>query len=269
MRTAISSAAVAALCIPRCMALGRMALACITLALACMAQESPKPKPAEAGGQPQSTAVKSTPAEESQPPVVAPVVAPPAVPQAGEVDPSKMAAPASNPGAKPANAAPVDTKSYVLGPEDVIFIMVWRSAEFSGQHMIRPDGKITINLVGEVQASGTTPEALGSSIKERLRKVLLDPDVSVSVIQVNSKRYFIEGEVLKPGEYKLVVPTRILEALVNAGGFKDFAKQTDIRIMRGSAVLHFNYKSAIKGKTTTKNADQNVFLEPGDIIIVK
>jgi len=119
------------------------------------------------------------------------------------VDPTKMAAPAVNGGAKPANAAPVDAKSYVLGPEDMIFITVWRSAEFSGQHMIRPDGKITINLVGEVQAAGITPEALGSSIRERLRRVLVDPDVSVSVTQVNSKRYFIEGEVLKPGEYKL------------------------------------------------------------------
>jgi polysaccharide export outer membrane protein len=256
MRTAISSAVVAALCMTGWLAQG------------CMGQEPelPKPKPAEAAGQPKSPGAKATPDRESQ----LPVVAQPAV----EADPSKMAAPASHGSVKPANEAPVDAASYVLGPEDVIFIMVWRSAEFSGQHMIRPDGKITINLVGEVQAAGSTPEALGSSIKERLRKVLLDPDVSVSVIQVNSKRYFIEGEVLKPGEYKLVVPTRILEALVNAGGFKDFAKQTDIRIMRGQTVLHFNYKNAIKPRpnpkpNNAKNADQNVYLEPGDIIIVK
>jgi polysaccharide export outer membrane protein len=257
MRTVISSALGAALCV-----------------LGCLAQEPPRPKPAETAGHPGSTAAKSTPALESQPPAVAPptVAVDPkaeADPSKMAVDPTKMAAPAVNGGAKPANAAPVDAKSYVLGPEDMIFITVWRSAEFSGQHMIRPDGKITINLVGEVQAAGITPEALGSSIRERLRRVLVDPDVSVSVTQVNSKRYFIEGEVLKPGEYKLVVPTRILEALVNAGGFKDFAKQTDIRVMRGGAVLHFNYKSAIKGKTSAKTADQNVYLEPGDIIIVK
>ena len=181
----------------------------------------------------------------------------------------EMAAASSDHAAQPANAVPVDAKSYVLGAEDNIYIAVWRSAEFSGQHMIRPDGKITINLVGEVQAAGLTPEALGTSIKDRLRKVLVDPDVSVSVTQVNSKRYFIEGEVLKPGEYKLVVPTRILEALVNAGGFKDFAKQSDIRIIRGPKVLHFNYKQAIKGNNSAKNLDQNVYLEPGDIIVVK
>jgi len=242
--------------------------------LECAAQKS---KPAEPSAQPKSAAARESQLPAPAPPAAAPPAAAPAGnstgkalgPAAAEVDPSKMAASASDGSTKPANAATVDAKSYVLGPEDNIFIAVWRSAEFSGQHMIRPDGKITINLVGEVQAAGLTPEELGSSIKERLRKVLVDPDVSVSVTQVNSKRYFIEGEVLKPGEYKLVVPTRILEALVNAGGFKDFAKQTDIRIMRGQTVLHFNYKNAIKGKTNTKNADQNVFLEPGDIIIVK
>lgn len=194
---------------------------------------------------------------------------------AAEVDPSKMAAPSqpasSGAHSKPANAAPVDSKSYVLGAEDQISITVWRSQEFSGAHMIRPDGKITINLVGEVDAAGLTPEQLSNSIREKLKKVLVDPDVSVSVTAVNSKRYFIEGEVKKPGEYKLVVPTRVLEALVNAGGFNDFAKQSDIRIMRGSTVFHFNYKAATNRKTNTKaNAkNENIYLEPGDIIIVR
>jgi polysaccharide export outer membrane protein len=270
MRTAISSAAMAGFSVLRVCVLSVCVLSvCIPgcIAQAPPGQEPPSQEPpSQEPPKPKPPAVKPTPAQESPAPVVAPpVAAQPAV----DVDPSKMAAPASNGATKPANAAPVDAASYVLGAEDLIFIAVWRSGEFSGQHMIRPDGKITINLVGEVQAAGLTPEALGTSIKERLKKVLVDPDVSVSVTQVNSKKYYIEGEVLKPGEYKLVVPTKILEALVNAGGFKDFAKQTDIRIMRNGKVLHFNYKSAIKGKTTTKNADQNVYLEAGDIIIVK
>lgn len=236
MRTAISPALVVAVCV-----------------LGSMAQDLPKPKPADAAAQPKPAA-----SQESQTPAVAP-------PSAAPADPSKMAAPASNGGAKPAGVAGIDAKSYVLGAEDQILITVWRNAEFSGSHMIRPDGKITINLVGEVQAALLTPEQLGDSIKERLKKILVEPDVSVSVTQVNSKRYFIEGEVRKPGEYKLVVPTRILEALVNAGGFQDFAKQTDITIMRGTTRLKFNYKAAIRGK----NLEQNIFLEPGDIIIVK
>lgn len=233
MRTAILSALVIVLCVLR-----------------CPAQESP-----------QSQESSSKPAEPAAQPK-----APATAPEAGEADPNKLAMPAAPGGsAKSVNAVPVDVKSYVLGAEDLIFITVWRSPEFSGQHMIRPDGKITINLVGEVPAAGLTPEQLGSNIREKLKKVLVDPDVSVAVTQVNSRRYFIEGEVLKPGEYKLVVPTHIFEALVNAGGFKDFAKQTDIRILRGSKVFHFNYKSAAKGK----NADQNILLEPGDIIIVR
>jgi len=213
------------------------------------AQDPPKPKPAT----------------ESQAPPVADSAG--KVPQAppAEVDPSKMAAPAATGTAKPQGVAGVDAKKYILGAEDMIVINVWHSVEFTGAHMIRPDGKITLPLIGEVEAAGLTPEAFGAAIQEKLKRVLREPDVSVSVTQVNSRRYFIEGEVNKPGEYKLVVPTRVLEALVNAGGFKDFAKQSDITIMRGNSRLKFNYKAAIKGK----GLDQNVFLEPNDIIIVK
>jgi polysaccharide export outer membrane protein len=213
------------------------------------AQDPPKPKPA---------------AESQAPPLADPAGKVPPAPQA-EVDPSKMAAPPATGSAKPPGVAGVDAKKYILGAEDMITINVWHSTEFTGSHMIRPDGKITLPLIGEVEAAGLTPEAFGAAIQEKLKKVLREPDVSVSVTQVNSRRYFIEGEVNKPGEYKLVVPTRVLEALVNAGGFKDFAKQSDITIMRGNSRLKFNYKAAIKGK----NLDQNVFLEPNDIIIVK
>jgi len=235
MRTAIPPTLVAALCV-----------------LGSMAQDPPKPKPAEPAAQ-----TKPAASQESQTPGAEPA-------SVTAADPSKMAAAAPNVSVKPAGAG-VDTKNYVLGAEDQIFITVWRNAEFSGSHMVRPDGKITINLVGEVQAAALTPEQLGDAIKERLKKILVDPDVSVSVTQVNSKRYFIEGEVKKPGEYKLVVPTRVLEALVNAGGFQDFAKQSDITILRGTTRLKFNYKAVIRGK----NLEQNIFLEPGDIIIVK
>ena len=93
------------------------------------------------------------------------------------------------------------------------------------------------------------------------------PQVSVGLVAVNSKKYFLQGEVLKPGEYNLIVPTTIMEGLVQAGGFKDFANQKDIRILRdgGRSVLHFNYKEMLKGK----NLQQNVLLQPGDIIVVK
>ncbi len=131
--------------------------------------------------------------------------------------------------------------------------------------MIRPDGKITMPFLGDVLATGVTPAELSFSIKDKLKKYIVDPDVSVSVSAVNSKRYYIQGEVNRTGEYKLLVPTKVLEALVNAGGFKDFANQKKIVIMRVSGErLNFNYKEVIKGK----NMDQNIYLKPGDIIIV-
>ena len=111
-------------------------------------------------------------------------------------------------------------------------MLVYGSPEFSGQHMIRPDGKITMPFLGDVMATGITPAELSYSIKDKLKKYIVDPDVSVSVSAVNSKSYYIQGEVNRTGEYKLLVPTKVLEALVNAGGFKDFANQKKIVIMR-------------------------------------
>ena len=185
-----------------------------------------------------------------------------------EADPAKMAAPNASADVKLIpGSAPVDAKNYILGSEDMISVLVWRNLDFSGPHLIRPDGKITVNMLGDVTAAGITPEELAATIRERLKKYIVEPDVTVSVTTVNSKRYFIQGEVNKPGEYKLVVPTKVLEALVNAGGFRDFANQKDIRIMRehGRQRLKFNYRDVIKGK----HMEQNVYLEQGDIIIVR
>jgi polysaccharide export outer membrane protein len=167
------------------------------------------------------------------------------------------------------NGGPMYDSTYILGAEDNISILVNNSVEFNGSHLIRPDGRITVNLVGEVMAAGLTPEELTEVLKEKIKKYVVDPDVTISVLGVNSKRFFIQGEVNKPGEYRLVVPTKILEALVNAGGFRDFAKKKDIVIIReeGTATkrLHFNYSDVIKGK----HLDQNIFLRAGDIIVVR
>jgi polysaccharide biosynthesis/export protein len=163
-----------------------------------------------------------------------------------------------------AAASPTDSKTYVIGAEDVLFLKVWNEAQLTGAVIVRPDGKISLPLVGELQAGGLTPEKLGNTIAEGLSKFLTHPDVTVSVQQVNSKKYFIIGEVQKTGSFPLVVPTTVLEALVQAGGFRDFAKTGSIVIMRRGERLKFNYKNVIKGK----NAEQNIQLEAGDQIIV-
>jgi polysaccharide export outer membrane protein len=206
-----------------------------------------------------AAATPKTPAE-SVPAPKPPVVAQP------ESDPAKLAQPRDSAIARAALSVPQDEHPFILGAEDQITVLVYGSTEFSGAHLVRPDGKITMPFLGDVVAAGLSPIELGNVVKERLKKYLVEPDVSVSVNQVNSKRFYIQGEVNNTGAYTLLVPTRVLEALVNAGGFRDFANQKKIVIMRMTGErLSFNYKDVIKGK----KMDQNIYLKPGDIIIVK
>ena len=149
---------------------------------------------------------------------------------AGPRDQAGQAPPAGEVEAgKPAGAAAVDAKSYLIGPEDLLLIRVWREPELSGQFPVRPDGRISLPLVNEMPAAGSTPQELADAIAKSLAKYMTQPEVSVSVLQVNSKKYFIIGEVNKPGSYPLVVPTTALEALVNAGGFRDFRQPEENR----------------------------------------
>ena len=189
----------------------------------------------------------------------------PAMPAATETSPADLAVPKPSPEAKIPGVAPVDSKTYVIGAEDVIFIKVWRDNDVSGQFLVRPDGRISVPLIGDVTASGRTPEQLEKDIAERLSKFIREPQVNVGILVVGSKKYFILGEVNKPGSFPLVVPTNVLEALVNAGGFRDFANETKILILRSNKVLTFNYKQVTRGK----KPEQNILLEPGDKIIVK
>jgi len=164
-----------------------------------------------------------------------------------------------------AAGAPVDPKAYLIGPEDVLSVHVWREPENSCQTcVVRPDGKISLPLLGEIQAAGITPERLSLTIAEGLQKVMVHPEVTVVVDRVNSKKYYIQGEVGRPGGFPLVVPTSVLEALSNAGGFRDFANTKKITILRGTQVFKFNYNEVRKGK----KMEQNIQLMPGDHIFV-
>jgi polysaccharide export outer membrane protein len=176
-----------------------------------------------------------------------------------ETDPARMASAGTPPPA-------TTDKSYIIGAEDGLTVQVWGDPRLSGAVLVRPDGKISLNLAGEIPAAGLTPSQLEKSIADILRskEILNRPQVTVQVTAINSKKYYILGEVLKPGPNPLVVPTRVLEALVNAGGFKDFANTRKIEVIRGTQRMKFNYKDVIHGKHT----EQNIFLEPGDIITV-
>jgi polysaccharide export outer membrane protein len=190
---------------------------------------------------------------------------PPAALSPKAVAPGTPAEPA---GGDKAQVAVASEKDFVIGAEDVLQIQIWGDPRLAnGTFRVRPDGKISVALLGEITASGKTPQQLGQEVSEKLKTmdILRENRVNVNVVEINSRKFLIQGEVNKPGSYPLIVPTKVLEALANAGGFRDFANQKNIIIQRGTERKKFNYKEVIAGK----KLEQNILLEPGDLIIVK
>ena len=192
--------------------------------------------------------------------------APPVIPPGGATDPAKLAEPKPSPGAKVPGAMPVDEKTYIIGPEDIILISVWEQPQLSCTCVVRSDGKITVPLINEITAAGLTPLELGKALTEDLSaKALVNPLVTVSLVGAHSKKYYLYGQVKAQGMHDLVVPITIMEAIMSAGGFLDFADQKNIIIIRGDKRLKFNFKEVLRGK----NLKQNIHVEPGDMIVVK
>ena len=190
--------------------------------------------------------------------------------EGAKAKPSQMRAVHNAAGTSQKNAQPAATTDppYVIGAEDVLDISVWNEPQITQTVPVRPDGKISLPLLNDVQAAGLTPMQLSAVITERLKKYLADPQVTVIVREINSQRYYIMGDVNRAGAYPLLPNMTILQALSGAGGFTPFAKLSDIYLLRmenGHEVkLPFNYKDVIKGKNTAENA----LLKPGDTVIV-
>jgi polysaccharide export outer membrane protein len=196
-----------------------------------------------------------------------PPAAPVATPASGQ---------AATPAATSANEQPAATaaskphdNSFVIGNNDQLSIHVWKEPDVSRSLPVRSDGRISLPLVGEVQAAGRTPLQLEQDIAGKLAHFITDPQVTVMVQQINSEKFNILGQVAKPGTYPLTLPTTILDAIALAGGFRDFAKQKGIYVLRQNAKgadlrIPFNYKDVIKGR----NPEQNILLEPHDTIVV-
>ena len=158
---------------------------------------------------------------------------------------------------------------YIIGPSDVLAINVWKDTELTRTVTVRPDGKISLPLVGELEVSGLTALNVQRLIAQRLAEYISNPQVAVIVQEVKSQTYVVVGKVLKPGAYELGKPTTVLEAIAGAGGFLEFAKASKVYIIRRqdggpSETLHFDYKKVIRGK----NPEQNVELKNGDTIVV-
>lgn len=189
---------------------------------------------------------------------------PPAAPQPANQASQDAQSPDEAKPSGPSVAAPVDPNSYEIGLSDVILIKVWREKELSGFYMVRPDGRISMPLAGDIEANGATPEQLKQRVLDALSKTMVRPELLLEVHQVNSKKFLITGEVNRAGSYPIVTPVTALEAISQAGGLKDFANGKKIFILRKGERIKFNYKDVVKGK----NMEQNIELKPGDHIIV-
>jgi polysaccharide biosynthesis/export protein len=174
---------------------------------------------------------------------------------------------ASRPAQAAADTVAVDP-AYKIGPQDVLRIDVWKEPDVSRVVPVRPDGKITLPLVNDVQAAGLTPVQLAAKISEGLKKYITSPQVTVGVTEINSRRIFVTGEVAHAGAFSLLPNMTVLQALSSSGGFTQFARIKNIYVLRmedGKQVKHpFNYKDAVSGK----HPEQNIMLEGGDVIVV-
>jgi polysaccharide biosynthesis/export protein len=186
----------------------------------------------------------------------------------GKSDPrsqSKTAAADRVPDSKEAHPL---ASEYIIGAGDVLSINVWRETEISQKLVVRPDGMITLPLVGDIMATGQTPEQLAGVVTKKLESILTNPQVSVIVAEVHSKFYVVVGQVAKPGQYPLTHPTTVIEAVSQAGGFRDFAKSSKMYILREQngkrTRIPFNYNRIVKAK----DPGQDVEVSSGDEIVV-
>jgi polysaccharide export outer membrane protein len=168
----------------------------------------------------------------------------------------------------PASAPPAIT-DYVIGPEDLLQITVWKNESLSRELAVRPDGKISMPLLHDIQAAGLTPMQLQEKLSTALGEFMPNPEVSVTVTDVRSYRISVLGEVVKPGVLQLKSDTTVLEAIALAGGFRDFASPSKIVILRknGDGQTHkipFNYNRVVKDN----RAEGNVTLKSGDVVVV-
>jgi polysaccharide biosynthesis/export protein len=190
----------------------------------------------------------------------------PAQPPASQLAPATGSA---GGGSAPASVSVPHNDTFVIGNDDVLSINVWKETDLTHSIPVRSDGKISLPLVGELQAAGRTPLQLEGDIADRLKSYITAPQVSVMVQEIKSQNFNILGMVAKPGSYSLTVASTIMDAIATAGGFKDFAKEKAVYVLRqnpggGESRIPFNYKDFIRGKSTS----QNIRLEPHDTIVV-
>jgi polysaccharide biosynthesis/export protein len=178
------------------------------------------------------------------------------------------AAPSASAATAPGSSAADLPRDYVIGSDDVLEVKFWKDPNLSREVIVRPDGKIALELLSELKAAGLTPQELQGAILKEAEKKMVEPNVTVIVKQINSRRVFITGMVEKPGVYPITSTMTVLQLISIAGGLKEFAKKKDIVVMRhdkGAPLAYpFNYDDILKGRRLA----QNILLRPGDTVVV-
>jgi polysaccharide biosynthesis/export protein len=203
-----------------------------------------------------SSSQSAPPQTANQDQTQAPAQNPPPANQPQEAKPAEPAQPTAN--------APVDSNSYKVGPSDVLFIRVWNELQFTGPVSVQENGHITMPLVGDLAVGEKTPNEIQQIVAKALTKYVVKPFVTVTVQSVGSKKYYMDGLVARPGEYLLITPTTVFQAISKADGLQEFANPKKIYVLRGTQRIPFNYKEVIKGK----NMSQDIQLQPGDHVVV-
>lgn len=154
--------------------------------------------------------------------------------------------------------------AFTIGASDVLLIHVMHEPELTGKYDVGPDGMISMTLAGPVKAAGLTGVQLADAIRDKLKDTIRNPEVSVQVTQVNSRKFTLQGEVHRPGSYPLITPMTVLEAIALGQGFTDWANPRKAYVLRRGERLNFNYKDVSHGK----HMEENIMIENGDQIFV-
>lgn len=173
--------------------------------------------------------------------------------------------------AKPPVAVPAGAPlpaDYVIGPEDILTIIFWREKDLSSEVIVRPDGRISLPVLQDVHATGLTPEQLRESLTKTAERFVEDPNVTVVVKEIKSRKVFITGEVTRPGPYNLTSPMTVIQLIAMAGGLLEYADAEGIVIMRTENTAETSYKFNYKEVSKGRNLKQNIQLKPGDTVIV-
>ena len=182
--------------------------------------------------------------------------------------PAIPATPGSAESAPAVPSAPRLPADYLIGADDVLSVVYWREKDMSAEVTVRPDGKVALPLLNEIDAAGLTPEAFRDRVIAAARRFVEEPNPTVMVKEIKSRRVFITGQVEKPGPYPLNNSMTVLQLISLAGGLKEFARGKNISVIRnegdGQIVYRFNYQEALSRKTL----DRNISLKPGDTVLV-